>query len=247
MHTRKSVLCWLSGVVLVALYSHAALHAQEAESLPLRILKWSQADQVVWLKSYLADGMPVGDELTMLVLNKSSIVLPVLEQEIEDILHSQFPRQLFSNLAADPERVVGLARAMIEYAGDTQSLKEASKLMRLDEHRFANVVYNTLLHAGANRNPFTVAYGGFEIGDPEVDKRIIQWADKWLKLGEDYDHVRAKRSWAEAMVEKYDGVPYGAQWTTDPIVSGLDSSKYAGLHDEMLPLTIAAAQKRSKR
>ena len=59
--------------------------------MPLRILKWSQADQVAWIKSYLADGMPGGDELAMLVLNKSSTVLPLLEQEIEAILHAKLP------------------------------------------------------------------------------------------------------------------------------------------------------------
>jgi hypothetical protein len=37
------------------------------------------------------------------------------------------------------------------------------------------LVRNTLLAAQNLRNPFTIAYRGFEIGDPAVDKRIAAW------------------------------------------------------------------------
>ena len=187
------------------------------------------------------------DALALLVLNKSAVALPILEKEIEEILHSASTKELFDSPSADPQKVVNTAAAMIEYAGDEQSLLAASKLMKIDAHRFGGMVYVTLLHAGTLRNPFTVAYRGFEIGDSEVDEKIVDWAGQWLKLGEDYDHVRAMRSWAEAMLEKYDGVPNGAQWTEDPIASRLGPAKYPGLHDKMLPFMIEAAQKRSKQ
>jgi hypothetical protein len=244
MHIKNNILCWFARFALLAFFAQNISLAQDTESLPLRIVKWSPSEQVAWLKSYLADGMPGGDELPMLVLNRSSIVLPVLEQEIEEILRSSAPQQLFSNPSADPQRVVTIACTMIEYAGDEQSLREAGKLMKIDEHRFGGMVNSALSHA--NRNSFIVAYKGFEIGDPQVDKRIVEWADKRLKLPEEYDRVRAMRSWAEAMVEKYDGAPTDSQWNVDPIVSRLDPVKKPALRDQMLPLAAEAAKRRSK-
>jgi hypothetical protein len=247
MHIKKKINHWLAGSAFFGIAGIASLSAQDSEPVSTRILKWSEAEQVAWLKSYLAEGMPPGEGLTMLVLNKSLIALPLLEQEIEEILHSKSPQQLFSNPAADPQTVVIGATSMIEYAGDAQSLREASKLMKIDEHRFGGMVNSALLHAETNRNPFTVAYQGFDIGDPEVDKRILAWAEVTFALKGQLDHNEKRRWLAEAMVARYNGVPSGAQWTNDPIVSKLDPSKYAGLHDEMLPFTVEAAKKRSKQ
>jgi hypothetical protein len=119
--------------------------------------------------------------------------------------------------------------------------------MKIDEHRFGDMVYIALLNAGHLRNPFKVAYQGFEIGDPEVDKRVVAWAEMIFALKGQADYREKRQWWAEAMVEKYDGVPSGSQWATDPIVSRLDPAKYAPLHDEMARFTIEAARKRSKQ
>jgi hypothetical protein len=56
-------------------------------------------------------------------------------------------------------------------------LSESSKLLKIDGQRFDLPVERTMMNAISWGNPFTVAYRGFEIGDPEVDKRIVVWAD----------------------------------------------------------------------
>ena len=75
----------------------------------------------------------------------------------------------------------------------------------------------------------------------------MQWAEMILELKGEFDREKRRGWWAEAMVEKYGGVPAGYQWTTDPIVSRLDPVKYATLHDEMMPMAVEAAKKRSKQ
>jgi hypothetical protein len=248
MHIRKEVLCWLASLVLTGTGGLPLLGAQDTEPMSRRILKWSEADQIAWVNSYLREGASAPTEpLAMLVVNRSSLAVPILENEIENILHSTSPHELLSDPSADPQKVVNIAAGMIEYAGDEHSLEAASKLMKIDGTRFGDVVHSSLLYSGARRNPFTVAYRGFEIGDPEVDKRIVEWADERLKIGDKYGRAKVMQWWAEAMAEKYNGVPDASQWARDPIVSRLDPAKDAALHDEMLPLTAEAEQKRSKR
>jgi hypothetical protein len=166
---------WLELVFLtLAIFVNLApAGAQDVEPLASRVLKWSDAEQAEWVKSYLRNGSSVPtDTLAVLVVSRSSFVLPLLEKAIEENLPSR---------SDNGQRIVGGAASMIEYAGDEQSLREASKLMKLDERRFGGMVSSALLHAGARHNPFPLAYKGFEIGDPEVDKRILEWGGNDLR------------------------------------------------------------------
>jgi hypothetical protein len=108
-------------------------------------------------------------------------------------------------------------------------------------------VKRTLLAAISRGKPFTVAYRGFEIGDPEVDKRIIAWADEML-LEDDISASHAmRRRWAEAMVEKYGGAPTEVHWVNDPIATRLKPALAGSLHDEILRLGLEAFEKRAKQ
>jgi hypothetical protein len=93
MDTRKLLFVAVNTALMIL--ASPLVNAQEEESLPRRILKWTEGEQIGWLNSYLREGMPVDDTPGMLVLNRSSIVLPVLEHEIEEILSSSSPRDLF--------------------------------------------------------------------------------------------------------------------------------------------------------
>jgi hypothetical protein len=61
-----------------------------------------------------------------------------------------------------------------------------------------------------------------------------------------YGIVRVRRFWAEAMLDKYRGVPVSSEWASDPIVSRLKASHGASLHNEMLRFTSEAFEKRAK-
>lgn len=196
--------------------------------------------------------MPPSESFGDLILNRSSVTLPVIEQKIEEVLRSRSPLDSFSDKSVDPQKFVGIAALAITESGDVQALKEASKLMKVDEKRFGWMVAKTLLTARTYRNPFTVAYGGFDIGDAAIDSRMVPWFESQFSQAEailrqsdtDFEIREQKRWWAEALVEKYRGVPTERQWLADPLASRLSQVRAAGLHDDVIHLAAQAIQKR---
>lgn len=243
----------LSAGLIVAFASHLC-HGQDQAWR--RMLRASETEQIAWIKSDLARGMPVVDPdagiLTMLILNRSSVTLPLIEQKIEEVFRSPTPHDFFSDKSVDPQKFIDFAALAITEAGDVQALKEVSKLMKIDEKRFGWLVGKTLLTARTYRNPFTVAYGGFEIGDPAIDSRIAPWFESQFSQAEailrqantDFDVRQQKRWWAEALVEKYGAVPTERQWHADPLASRLTQLRAASLHDDVIHLATEAIQKR---
>lgn len=242
MRNRLKIVLSFGLVAFLAVSNPWLLVGQESTPVSSRILNWAEADQIAWLTSHLDNGMPPGDAFAMLVLNRSAIVLPVLEKKIEDIVRAANPRELFSNQTVDPDEVVRLAVSSIAYAGDEQALKEASKLMQIDEDRFGNLVGRTLICATNRGNPFVLAYRGFVLGDPAVDRRIIVWLEEKLTYKKESIQKIFRRSWAEAMISRYSGVPTTIQMANDPIAIRLKPTEYAGLESDLKRLTIEAAQ-----
>jgi hypothetical protein len=171
------------------------------------------------------------DQMTMLVINRSSLVLPVIEARVESALQSEPPVKAFIETAIE----------MIVYAGDEQSLRAISKLMAIDETRFGPLVKRTLDNAGNWRNPFTVAYGGLEQGDEAVARQVMAWTETALVSN------RRQRAWAEAMVMRYGKVPDESVWTTDPIASRLKNGASPELRQSMLRFATEAQKKRERR
>jgi hypothetical protein len=93
----------------------------------------SDADQVSYVSSRLDHGLAIVDDdaMDVLVLSRSSLVLPMLEKKIEEVLRSPHPLDCFTDKNADPQFAVDMAAATIAYAGDEQSLKETSNSSRL--------------------------------------------------------------------------------------------------------------------
>jgi hypothetical protein len=216
-------------------------------SLARRIVGMSEESQVAYARWYLAQGMPTdgGDAFAVLVLNRSSLVLPILEAKIEELLNSPSTPDSSAERVVDPKLVVSFAGSMIAYAGDQQSLKEISKLMKIDEQRFGRLVESTLANAQGYRNPLTVAYSGFEIGDAALDKKIAAWIE--ARFSDKYEGVvaRAKHWWADALVDRYGGPPSPEQWANDPIASRLKPSLATALHDDVYRLALEALTNRN--
>jgi hypothetical protein len=189
MDTRKSFCLALATIGLTAITGPQSAVGQE--TLAWRILKWSEADQVSWINSTLDKGMPVdlGGVLNMLVLNKSSLTLPLIEKKIEEVLQSASPLDCFTNKEVDPHQFVEIAAVTITEAGNEQALRTLSKLIKIDDKRFGDLVRLALLHAQNRRNPFTVAYRGFEIGDPALDPKIMAWVEEKLADKDQYGIV----------------------------------------------------------
>jgi hypothetical protein len=235
-----------------ALVSGSIAQAPPISARPLsEIGQWSEADQAAWLGPTLDRGVltDVGDYLTVLVMSRSSVAVPLIERKIEEVLKSGSPAACFSDRSVDPKRFIGLATDLVAYAGDENALRAISKLMEIDEERFGPLVGTALWHSYASpRNPLSVAYSGFKIGDPAVSRRIADWVEALLTSTKSPTAVaRLKQEWADAMVDKYGGAPTDLQWATDPIASRLKPQFAETLHNDMIRLTMDALQKRTKK
>jgi hypothetical protein len=227
------------------------------ENTPERLSRMSDAEQVAMAKSLLDRGLPSdGDQgagLGDLALGRSALILPLIEAKLEDALKASNPLDGFTDKTANPEAIIMYLWEIIAAAGDKQSLLEASKLLKLDEKRFDRMVLQTMYAAYNRRNAFTVAYRGFDLGDPAIDKRLIEWASEHLgndvrKLSNPiYDNVPgARHEWAEALVERYGAAPSQTQWMKDPIASRL-KPELSVLEYHVRQLAGEEAAKRNKK
>ena len=194
------------------------------------IVELTEAEQTKFVNETIAAGFPDdrADQMTMLVLNRSAIVLPLLERRVEDELRSQVPSK----------ELIGTATEMIAYAGDEQALREATKLIAIDGAKFGRLVERTLDNALDFRNPFMVAYRGLNIGSEATSERIGEWAD--ARLGA----PKMQRLFAEAMLERYERIPNETAWSNDPVVSRLKSRTLAGLRQRVVDLAAASGDKK---
>jgi hypothetical protein len=182
----------------------------------------------------------LGDVLNSLVLGKSSLTLPLMEQKIEQVLQSKSPSECFTDKSVNPERFAYLVAEAIAYAGNDEAMRQVAKLTKLDEKRFDDLVVRVLMAAENRGNPenrgdpYIVAYHALDIGEPLVDKRIYAWVQAGLAEKEATRIRDLRKFWAEAMVDRYDGVPTESQWATDPFVSRLNPSDELELHKALI-------------
>ena len=162
------------------------------------------------------------------------------------MLRSQSPLDCFTDKTVEPQKFVDLAAMIIADAGDEYALKEISKLIAVDEKRFGTLVRVTLTAAQGRGNPFVVTYRGFKIDDPALDKRLVEWIEPQFDNKTEFRQGQLKRWWAEAMVDKYRGVPNEVNWANDPIASRIRPELATSLHDEILRLAAEAFEKRAK-
>lgn len=243
----------------VALVSVQPLcYGQETEADWRRMRSASEAEQTVWINSHLRAGMPPSEVFGDLMLNKSEVTLPLMEKKIEEVLRSPSPLECFTNKSVNPQGFIDAAALAITEVGNVQSLKEASKLIKIDEKRFGSMVEGTMRYSSAYRNPFTLASRGLELGDPALDSRIAKWVQGRLAEEPPPPNVpgaaegaaaviREVRGWlAEALVERYGAVPTEKQWFADPLVFRLAPPQAAWMHDDVMRIASEGARKRSK-
>ena len=206
--------------------------AKDAETVK-SILQVSEADQVEYVKSVLEQRFPEneGDRFSLLLINRSALVVPLIESTIESELGS----------ASRSERFIDLASTMIAYAGNEHSVRAISKLIRIDERRFDTLIGRALDNAGKWGNPFGVVYQTLDLGDGTVGGYTTAWAEAALLSN------RMQRTWAEAMIVRYGKVPDESVWATDPIASRLKDQASPELRQSVLRFAAKAQEKREKQ
>lgn len=259
----KRILCALAVLAGMA----AALAQQRPDTPAWRLQSASEAEQVAAVNAALDRGLPPDDGIGVLAHNKPSLVLPLIEQRIEQVLRSRTPLDCFADKTVNPSNFVTFASLWIADTGSEQALVEIAKLMKFDERRFSPLVEGVLIQSSSyskSRNPFVVAYGGLAIGDPAVDTRILAWAQKNLSVDPE-ERARAEKAargyfpkppppaeemkhfWAKAMVDRYHGVPTEEQWASDPIASRLSGSLAESLREEVFRFAREAISKSPAR
>jgi hypothetical protein len=198
-----------------------------------KILELTDAEQVQFIEASLEEGLPESraDQTTMLVINRSSITLPLIEEKLEEALKQPAPPQTFVDTAAE----------LIAYAGDEQALNSIVKLISIDEARFTPLVGRALTHSANWRNPFTLAYRGLQMGDETVARCTTTWAESVLTSN------RMQRAWAEAMLDRYGRVPGDSEWATDPIVFRLNDRASPELRQSVMRFATDAQTKRKRQ
>jgi hypothetical protein len=207
----------------------------------------SEAEQVAFTKSNLDAGNLVG--LDLLVNNRSSLILPLIEKKVEEVLASKNPRECFTDTTVDPNYFFSLAYSLIAGAGDEEALKQVRKLLVLDPKRVDGWVSHTFAAAWhqPGPRPFALAYWAFGLGDPALDSRVAAWAEETLaEAGSDAPQA-PRRRWAEALVERYGGVPTTAEWSSDPIVSRMKPTIAESLRENVLRFALDAWEKSPRR
>jgi hypothetical protein len=220
--------CILSGVLAIG-QQQTVLSPKGARA----ILDLTEAEQISFIEATMEGGFPEdrADEMTMLIINRSAVAVPLIAAKLEQVLNSPFPSKRFIDVASE----------MVAYAGDEQSLRAISKLIQLDETRFGRLIGRTIDNAGNWRNSFLVAYSAVDLGDPVVARYATEWA------GSAMASTRTQRAWAEAMVARYGRVPDESVWATDPIASQLKDRAAPELRQSILRFAAEAQSKREKR
>jgi len=103
--------------ILAAALVAASVPVSRQEQVWRRILKASEAEQTSWIKAHLDRGMQ-GTEadssvFIMLVLNRSELTLPLIEQKIEEVLQSSTPAGCFSDKSVDPNAFIARAKSQL--------------------------------------------------------------------------------------------------------------------------------------
>ena len=217
-----------SALALAVTLLVAGAHGQDATA----VLNLSDNEIRKFVETTMDQGFPENraDQMTMLIINKSAVAVPVLETGIEEILNSPEPSL----------KAVDIASEMIAYAGNEQSLRAISKLSEIDAKRFGKLVGRTLDNAMNYRNPFTLAYRSFDIGDKTVSQSVVSWCDSALATD------RMKRLWGEAMVDRYGRSPTQADWANDPLASRLKGGKNDQVRELIMHFAYDAEKKRAK-
>jgi hypothetical protein len=216
--------------MLVVVSMSATMHAQESLPSARTILDLAESEQIVFIQKTIELRFPENraDQMTMLIINRSAITLPMIEAKLEEALNSP----------PASKDLVETASEMIAYAGDEQALRSIGKLLAVDAGRFGPLVRRTLENASNWRNPFTVAYRGLEIGDEVVSRHVASWAASVVSTN------RMQRAWAEAMLDRYGRVPDETEWTRDPIASRLKDRVAPDLRQSVIRFGMETQSKR---
>lgn len=148
------------------------------------VLQITEAEQTEFASSYIDRGMPPGVSATTfadLVSHRSSIVIPMIERKIENVLSSTSSAGLFSKESIDPTIFAARAGSMIAHAGNIEAIRAVTSLIRINRSRFAHLAVETFGNAlRMGLNPMSLGYEALALDDRDLDPLVVNWASSAL-------------------------------------------------------------------
>jgi hypothetical protein len=178
-----------------------------------------------YVRATISAGIPGAhsDELTLLAMNRSELVVPELLSAVKALILQK---------PAD-EKLLHTMGDIIAYAGDEHAILALAQLADLDEGRFAYFLGRCLTYGMGRRNPYGVIYSSLA----KVSPAAREWLIKWVQ-GSVYDDA-LQRLWALALRERYRGIPTESQLETDPIGTRLSTGIPLGVKTRLIAIDAA--------
>jgi hypothetical protein len=145
------------------------------------------------------------DELILLTLNRSALVVPELAARLEAVTATPGASARFVHTLAD----------ILAYASNEGALYSLIRLCQTNSSQFGYFVRRTLDYSAGRRNPYSLIYSALSDGQDGCASQFAEWIDV-RKQEPINDGI-----WAEAILKRYAHVPSDAELANDPITARL--------------------------
>jgi hypothetical protein len=168
-----------------------------------RVTEMGESEQREFLMKTLDAGLPESeiDQLGLLSLNRSDLVIPELIRRIEVKFHDH----------TLPDRSITLMAGMVAYAANERAIDGVSRLCEIDAEKFGFLVARVFDYSVERRNPYTLVY--YALTNHSItDGLVLEWVSASVRFpGND-------KKWARALLERYNGPPSVTNLRSDPLL-----------------------------
>ena len=175
-------------------------------------------EQRQYLKSILDAGLPESeiDQLGLLALNRSDLVVPEIVRRLEQDL--QHP------VLAD--RTVKLMAGMVAYSANSLAIDGIARLCALDRGRYQFLLARALYSATEGKNPYDLAY--YAVANyPILGEATFDWVEDSVR----YPNNASK--WAQSLTRRYNGSPSSEELSADLLVAKKKGGLPAAVIEEL--------------
>lgn len=168
-----------------------------------RVTEMGESEQREFLMKTLDAGLPESeiDQLGLLSLNRSDLVIPELIRRIEVALQDH----------ALADRTITLMAGMVAYAANERAIDGVARLCEIDAQKFGFLVARVFDYSVERKNPYTLVYYALA-NHSTIDGPVLEWVSASVRFpGND-------KKWARALLERYNGPPSVTNLRTDPLL-----------------------------
>ena len=202
---RRSVVV-LATVLLAVPSEMLAQHGAQLDRVRM-LYEMNDTETREYVRRVLDSGLTgdEGDELILLTLNRSAIVVPELAARLEAVTSTPGASARFIHTLAD----------ILANAGNEGALYSLIRLCQVNSSQFGYFVRRTLDYSAGRRNPYSLIYSALSAGQDGCASQFAHWIDV-RKQEPSNDRI-----WAEAILKRYTHVPSDAELANDPITARL--------------------------